>query len=99
MEADDAVEEGPRHGGGCIWMTQGDEVRVLGGAVNHREDDGFAAHLGKALDEDMELSAHTWEGTSSGCSRPAGRSVFVLFRWHVMHDRTQSRTIAPTPGM
>ena len=32
-------------------MTQGDEVRVLGEAVNHREDDGFAAHLGKALDE------------------------------------------------
>jgi hypothetical protein len=51
MEEDDAIEEGPGHGRDCIGMTEGDEVRVLGEAVNHREDDGLAAHIGKDLDE------------------------------------------------
>jgi hypothetical protein len=51
MEVDDAVEEGPGHERGCIGVTEGDEVRVLGEAVNYREDDRLAAHLGKALDE------------------------------------------------
>jgi hypothetical protein len=51
VEADDAVEEGPGHGRGCIGVSEGDEVHVLGEAVNHREDDRLAAHLGKALDE------------------------------------------------
>jgi hypothetical protein len=51
VEADDAVKEGPGHRRGCIGVTEGDEVRVLGEAVNHREDDRLAAHLGKALNE------------------------------------------------
>ena len=32
-------------------MAKGDEMSILGEAVDHRENDGFAAHLGKALDE------------------------------------------------
>jgi hypothetical protein len=51
VEADDAVEEGLGHRHGCIGVTEGDKVRLLGEAVNHCEDDGLAAHLGKALDE------------------------------------------------
>ena len=26
----------------------------------------------------MEISAHTWDGTSSGCSSPTGNRVSVL---------------------
>jgi hypothetical protein len=36
----------------------------------------------------MEMSAHTWEGTSSGYRRPADWHVSVLLRWHVVHVRT-----------
>jgi hypothetical protein len=36
--------------------------------------------LGRPLMKSMDMSAHTWEGTSSGWSSPAGWSVFVLLR-------------------
>jgi hypothetical protein len=65
-------------------------VDVLGEAVDHYEDDRLAAHLGKALMKSMEISAHTCDGTSSGCNTPAGHRVSVLLRWHVSHERTQS---------
>ena len=51
MEADDVVEESSRDGGGGVGVAERDEVRVFGEAVDHRENDGLAAHLGKALDE------------------------------------------------
>ena len=32
-------------------MAERDEVHILGEVVDHRMDDGLAAHLGEALDE------------------------------------------------
>jgi hypothetical protein len=51
VEADDAIEESPRHGCGCIRMAERDRVCILGEAFDHCEDDGLAAHLGEALNE------------------------------------------------
>ena len=51
METDDALKEGAGDGRGGVGVAERDEVRVLGEAVNHREDDGLAAHFGEALDE------------------------------------------------
>ena len=51
VEADDTVEEGPGHGRRRVGMTERDEVSILGEAVDHRENDRLAAHLGEALDE------------------------------------------------
>ena len=48
---DDAVEEGACHRSSRVGMTEDDEVRVLGEAINHREDDGLAANLRQPLDE------------------------------------------------
>jgi hypothetical protein len=99
VEADDAVKEGPGHRRGCIGVTEGDEVRVLGEAVNHVRMTDLPPTLGRPSMKSMEISAHTCEGTSSGCSIPVGHSVSILFCWHVTHDCTQSRTSAPSPGM
>jgi hypothetical protein len=44
--------------------------------------------LGIPSMKSMEMSAQTWEGSSRGCSKPAGWSVWVLLRWHVVHVRT-----------
>ena len=49
--ADDAGEEGACHRSRSVGMAEGDEVRVLGEAINHREDDGLPAHLGQPFDE------------------------------------------------
>ena len=51
MKTNDALEEGTGHGRGSIRMPQRDEVGILGEAVDHSENGGLAAHLGKALDE------------------------------------------------
>ena len=55
--------------------------------------------LGSPSMKSIEISAHTCEGTSRGCRRPAGRNVSVLLRWHVTHERTQSCTNARSPGI
>jgi hypothetical protein len=51
MEADDAVEESAGHERGGVRMAERNEVRILGEAVDHHEDEGLAAHLGQPLDE------------------------------------------------
>jgi hypothetical protein len=58
----------------------------------------FPWTLGSPSMKSIEMSAHTWDGTSSGCSRPAGGNVSVLFRWQVAQDRTQSWTRARSCG-
>jgi hypothetical protein len=73
-------------------------VGVLGEAIDHREDDRFAAHLRHPSMNSMEMSAHTWDGTWRGCSSPVGCRVFVLFCWHVVHIQTQSATKVRSPG-
>jgi hypothetical protein len=45
------------------------------------------------------MSAQTWEGTSRGCSSPAGYNASVLLCWHVVQERTKSRTSALSRGM
>jgi hypothetical protein len=39
MEPYNAIEERVGDGGGCIGLHQGDEVRILGEVIHHREDD------------------------------------------------------------
>jgi hypothetical protein len=39
------------------------------------------ATLGRPSMKSMEMSAHTWAGTSSGCRSPAGRCASVLLHW------------------
>ena len=51
VQSDDTVEEGTGHGRSGVGMPQRDEVSILRKAVDHCENDRFAAHLGKALDE------------------------------------------------
>ena len=51
MQTNNVVEECTCNRGGRVGMAKGDEVRVLGESVNHRENDGFAADLGQALDK------------------------------------------------
>ena len=46
--------------------------------------------LGSPSMKSIEMSAHTWDGTSRGCSSPAGCNVSVLFFWQVVQERTQS---------
>jgi hypothetical protein len=42
----------------------------------------FPATLGSPSMKSIEISAHTWVGTSTGCNKPAGCIVSVLLRWH-----------------
>ena len=49
--AHDAVEECPCDRRGGVGVVEGDEMCVLREAVHHREDDGFARHLGQPFDE------------------------------------------------
>ena len=51
METNDTVEEGTGHGCSSVGMAERDEVSILGEAIDHHENDRFAAHLGEALDE------------------------------------------------
>ena len=51
MQTNNAVEECTCNRSGGVWMAEGDEVRVLGESVDHRENDGFTADLGRALDK------------------------------------------------
>ena len=51
MEAHDALEESTRHGRSRVGVAKGDEVSILGEAINHSLDDRLAMHLGKAIDE------------------------------------------------
>jgi hypothetical protein len=39
VEANDALKEGPINGRGGVRMAEGDEVRILGEAVDDGEDD------------------------------------------------------------
>ena len=55
--------------------------------------------LGKCSMKSIEMSDHTWVGTSSGCSKPAGCRASVLFRWHVVQDRTKLRTTVLSVSM
>jgi hypothetical protein len=48
----------------------------------------FPLTLGSPSMKSIEMSAHTWDDTSSGCSSPAGYNVSVLLRRQVAHDRT-----------
>ena len=52
----------------------------------------FPPTLGRPSTKSIEMSAHTWAGTSRGWSSPAGRCVDVLLRWHVGQARTNSCT-------
>jgi hypothetical protein len=51
MEADNAVKEGPGDRRGSVRMAQGDEMLVLGEAINDGEDDRLPMDLGQAFDE------------------------------------------------
>lgn len=97
VKADDVVEEGTRHGCRDVGVAERNELRVLGSTIVRMTD--LPPTLGRASMKSIEMSAQTCEGTSRGCSSPAGRSVSVLLRWHVTQDRTQSRTSAQSPGM
>jgi hypothetical protein len=80
MEANNAVKEGPGDRRGSVQMAQGDEMLVLGEAMNDGEDDCLPWTLGRPSMKSIEMSTHTWDGTSRGCRRPAGCKVFVLLR-------------------
>jgi hypothetical protein len=43
------------------------------------------ATFGRHSMKSMEMFAHPWEGTSSGCRRPTSWRVLVLLCWHVVH--------------
>jgi hypothetical protein len=60
---------------------------------------GLPPTLGSPSMKSMEMSAHTWDNTSRGCSSPASGKVMVLLRWHVTQDRTQSATRDRSPRM
>ena len=51
MEAHDAVEEGTGDRSSGVGVAERDEMRILGEAIDHREDDRFAIDLGQALDK------------------------------------------------
>jgi hypothetical protein len=51
VQPDNAIEEGTDDGGRSVGVAKGDEMRVHGEAVDHREYDGFPANLGQTLDE------------------------------------------------
>lgn len=51
MEVEDFVEECSSDACCGVWVTQWNEVSILGQAVNHGEDDAFAVNLGKAFHE------------------------------------------------
>ena len=46
MKSDDAVEEGRSDLGSRVRETEGNEVRVLGEAVDDRDDDELAVEFG-----------------------------------------------------
>ena len=51
MQPDDAVEECARDRRRRVRVAEGDEVRVLGEAVHHGEDDRLPMYHGEPLDE------------------------------------------------
>ena len=51
MQSNDAIEESIGDEGGGVGVTQGNEMHILGEAVDHCENDGFAADLGQPLNE------------------------------------------------
>ena len=51
MEAHDLGEEGLGHRFCRIRVSKRDEVAILAEAVDHRENDRFAANFGQCLDE------------------------------------------------
>jgi hypothetical protein len=64
-------------------VAEGDEVCVFGKPINHRQETDLPCTFGRLSTKSMEMSAHTCEGTSRGCSSPAGCVAGVLLRWHV----------------
>jgi len=64
MQANNSIEESLRDGRSGVGMTERSEVRVLGEAVNHGENDTLPMHARKL--KSMAMSDQTWEGTSSG---------------------------------
>jgi hypothetical protein len=80
-------------------VTQRDEVAYFEKRSTTVRMTDFPLTLGSPSMKSIEMSAHTWGGTSSGCSSPTGYNVLVLLRWQVAHDRTQSRTSARSRGM
>ena len=51
MQTNNVVEECTCDRGSGVGLGEGDEVRILGESVDHRENDGFATDLGQPLDE------------------------------------------------
>jgi hypothetical protein len=51
VQAHDLIEEDAGHRHRRVWATQGDEVGVLGEAVDDGEDEGLATHSREALNE------------------------------------------------
>jgi hypothetical protein len=51
MEPDNVLGEGRRDRGGGVRVAQGDEVAVLGQAIDHRQDHRLAAHLWESFHE------------------------------------------------
>ena len=65
-------------------MTQGDEVGLLGEAINHREDDRLLVDLREALDE-IHRDVRPYlcgdlEGLQQPC-RSLSRCLVALARW------------------
>ena len=48
--------------------------------------------LGRLFMKSMEISAHTWDGTCSDSSKPAGKRCSDLLCWHMVQVRTSSST-------
>jgi hypothetical protein len=51
VEAYNVVEEGASDGGGRVGVAEHYEVSVLRKAVDHREDDALAIHLGQPFNK------------------------------------------------
>jgi hypothetical protein len=51
MEADNLLEGGSDNGCGGVGVAQGDEMRIFGEAIDHRQDHGFPTRLRKSLNE------------------------------------------------
>ena len=96
MQPDDAVEEGARDRRRCVRVAEGDDVRVLGEAVHHGEDDRLPMYLGELLDEvhgDVRPHLGRHLKRLQQTRRPLHRRL-------VLHlDRTQSWTRVRSPGM
>ena len=51
METHDSFKEGIGNGSNGVGVTEGDEMRILGEAIDHHEDDRLAIDLGQVLDK------------------------------------------------